>query len=508
MFHSSYLVGSSFAYRCLSPRSGVSPIMPVLLLLFGWYLWGLLQTRRLRFSENGRPWLPGDSKDELDARFYVSDNDLKNCRNPRNSCLYKNITCLFITREVAHRFWRFRFGGGASVLASEQEEALDKTGRGYTVIDIALFFLYFTLLFWFSLFTPIRSLDHFLWYTPAHLSAPYEFLVVVLFFPLILISLAGWLRLILIWGAFKRGLLDRLESLPIRFAFSRLTPIGWMSMLRQGGLQEQWRDMARSVESMRQIVHQPDLTRRVSISDWQELTDVNKSLQGKIKEIRAQFAAGLAAKAPLQERGYHFVKNIEQTFAAFGQKLLSSTLIPYWKDERTGLVESWEIDELPVKSQEHAGKLSHPMELHAGPASEEPALVLAAEEFIAIRYVSLIRAVLVNIRYLMIFISASFALAIVAWNSYPFQPRQQVDWIFTGLLVFLGLGVLWVFAQMYRDPILSRITDTKANELGWEFWLRIISFGAVPVMAWLAYQFPDVGSTIYKFVEPAIPVIK
>jgi hypothetical protein len=61
---------------------------------------------------------------------------------------------------------------------------------------------------------------------------------------------------------------------------------------------------------------------------------------------------------------------------------------------------------------------------------------------------------------------------------------------------------------MYRDPILSRITDTKANELGWEFWLRIISFGAVPVMAWLAYQFPDVGSTIYKFVEPAIPVIK
>jgi hypothetical protein len=131
-----------------------------------------------------------------------------------------------------------------------------------------------------------------------------------------------------------------------------------------------------------------------------------------------------------------------------------------------------------------------------------------AEEFLAIRYMSLICAVLANMRYLMLFISASFVLAVVAWNSYPFQPRQTVDWLFTGLLALLGSGIVWVFAQMHRNPILSRITDTRPNELGWDFYLRIASFGVLPVVAWLAYQFPDVGSVIYRFVQPGVPVVK
>ena len=75
-------------------------------------------------------------------------------------------------------------------------------------------------------------------------------------------------------------------------------------------------------------------------------------------------------------------------------------------------------------------------------------------------------------------------------------------------MLFLGSGVIWVFAQMQRNPILSRITDTKANELGWDFYLRIASYGAVPVLAWLTYQFPDVGSIISKFLQPGVPVLK
>jgi len=148
------------------------------------------------------------------------------------------------------------------------------------------------------------------------------------------------------------------------------------------------------------------------------------------------------------------------------------------------------------------------MALHAGPAATELPRILVAEEFLAIRYLSMIRAVLANMRHLMTFVSTSFVLAMVAWNSYPFQPRQWVDWLFTGLLVFLGWGVIWVFAQMHRNPILSRITDTKANELGWDFYLRIVSFGAVPFLAWLTYQFPDVGGLVYKFLQPGVPVIK
>jgi hypothetical protein len=36
-------------------RSGVSPVVPVLLLLFSWYLWAFFQTWRLRFSDDATP---------------------------------------------------------------------------------------------------------------------------------------------------------------------------------------------------------------------------------------------------------------------------------------------------------------------------------------------------------------------------------------------------------------------------------------------------------------------
>jgi hypothetical protein len=94
------------------------------------------------------------------------------------------------------------------------------------------------------------------------------------------------------------------------------------------------------------------------------------------------------------------------------------------------------------------------------------------------------------------------------WHVYPFQPRQQVDWLCTGLLFVLGTGIVWVFAQMYLNPILSRITDTRPNELGWEFYLRIVAFGAIPVLTWLAYQFPDFGNMVFKLFQPAVDVMK
>jgi hypothetical protein len=486
-------VGLMFSYRCINPGSGVSPVVPVLLLLFSWYLWAFFQTWRLRFSEGGRPWLPGRLDDLSSNRLFVSDQDLRECQNPRDVCLYKNITCLFISRQVMRRF--------------------QKLPR--TLVDLGLVIIYGGLLIYFSFFTPIRSLDHFLWGNPylpngRYLSSPYEFLVGVLFFPLIIIALAGWIRMILIWGALKRGLLERLENQPIRFAFSRLKGMGWMTMLRQGGLHEQWRDMARSVESIRQMLHQSDLEKSLAQSEWQDLENANVSLLATIGQLTSRIRRP-SSRSNWGVYDYDFMKEIELHFATFSEMLLMHVLIPYWQNERTGLVDSGEVEELPGKAsrwQMRAQLLHLPIDLHAAPASAEPSRIMLAEEFLAIRYVSLIRAVLANMRYLMSFVSTSFVLAIIAWNSYPFQPRQQVDWLFTGLLFFLGSGIVWVFAQMYRNPILSRVTETKANELGVDFYIRILSFGAVPLFTWLAYQFPDIGAVIFKFLQPGIDVLK
>jgi len=174
-------------------------------------------------------------------------------------------------------------------------------------------------------------------------------------------------------------------------------------------------------------------------------------------------------------------------------------------------VESDRADDLPVKVRrwpDAASRTWIPIELQAGPSMAESLQVAAAEEFIAIRYMSLIRAVLANIRYSMAFVSITFVLSIVAWNSYPFEPRDRFDWLFTALLIVIGFGMVWVFGQMHRDPILSRLTNTTPNELGWDFYLRVISFGAIPLLTWLAYQFPDISGTIYKFLQPGASVFK
>lgn len=341
------LVGLCFCYRCIHPGSGVSPVLPVLLLLFAWYLWGVFQTLRLRFSESGRPRLPKQLPkqvgDALHVPLFVSDEELEQCGSPRDSCLCHNITCLLITREVMRRFFGFRLVAGKFAAAHKG----GRRGRRHALaIDIVLGAIYAALLVWLSLFTPVRSIDRFLWRT-GNLSCPYEFLVGVLFFPLIAVALGGWMRMILIWGALKTGVLERLENMPIRFAFGRLEVMGWMTMLRSGGLREQWRDMARGLESIRQMLRQPDLMES-SKADGPRLEGVSRKLLKDIGQLRLRIAAP-ADLTSAGEHDYDFMAKIELGLAAFSQELLSAMLIPYWQNERTGLVETEEISAVPDK---------------------------------------------------------------------------------------------------------------------------------------------------------------
>lgn len=491
------LVGVSFSFRCLHPASGLSPLIPVLLLLFGWYLWAFFQIRRLRFSISGRPQIPRKFNDDQKDRFFVSDQDLSQNNSSQNSCLYENILCFLITRNTIHRFRKLP----------------------QPVADVLLLLIYAALMVSLSVFTPIQTLTHFLGHH-RHLANPYEMLIGGLFFPLMAIALSGWLRVVMVWSSLKSGLLDRLENLPIRFAFDRLEEMGWMTMLRQDGLHRQLRDQARSIESLGQMLNENDLKRRLAKSHTDqsdpkqsgldELKSLYNNLLETMKDIRA-ITSGHPGSSGKTIRPYDLTHDLEINFAKAGRALLEHTVVPYWQNQRIGLVESKEQQEVPIKAlpaeaETNASKI--PLQLHTGAASSDPPYIQVAEEFLAIRYLSLIRAVLAHLGSLMSFVSASFVLAIVAWNSYPFQPREEVNWILTAVLVFLGSGVVWVFAQMHRDPILSRITETNANELGFDFYVRIISFGALPVFTWLAYQFPEIGSAVFKFIQPGLDVVK
>ncbi len=389
--HHSY-AGLYFSYRCLQPLSGVCPLLPILLLLFAWYLWSICQTARLRFSDIHRPRIAHSllstapySSCETPYPLFVPDDALERCDRPIDCCLYENMTCLLITREVVRRF--------CANLKHDSRKAISS----FVVwvekrIDLVLACVYLVLFALCIFASHIHSLDRLL-FTPilASISSRlgprfdthygptlYEFLITALFFPLIMVALSGWFRTILIWGALNRGLLEPLERFPIRFAFTRFKGGSWMSMLNQSGLHIRWRDMSRSTESIRQLVHHPYVQSHPELNE--ELSKHYKNINAAIRRLmesihansapppdtlvttaqapnateavvqpqdevpRSQSSASCLAAVwdrpkPPADDDLCTIYWIEDGYAQFSSVLLNSVLVHYWDQIRTGLVE-------------------------------------------------------------------------------------------------------------------------------------------------------------------------
>jgi hypothetical protein len=133
---------------------------------------------------------------------------------------------------------------------------------------------------------------------------------------------------------------------------------------------------------------------------------------------------------------------------------------------------------------------------------------ILAEEFIALRFVMYIRHVLRQMRSLLWFIVIDFVLTVLALSSYPFQSTSLVTVLCVGTLLILGSGIGVVFAQMDRDAILSSLSSSTKNEIGKPFYVRLASFGALPLLTVLATRFPTISQFISGWVQPALEALR
>jgi hypothetical protein len=76
------------------------------------------------------------------------------------------------------------------------------------------------------------------------------------------------------------------------------------------------------------------------------------------------------------------------------------------------------------------------------------------------------------------------------------------------LLAVLSAAITFVYAQVHRDPVLSLMTNTKAGELGGDFWLKLLGFGAGPVLGLLATLFPQLTDFLFSWVQPSLTSIR
>ena len=132
----------------------------------------------------------------------------------------------------------------------------------------------------------------------------------------------------------------------------------------------------------------------------------------------------------------------------------------------------------------------------------------ANSELFALRYVAFIQATCRQIENLLVFLPMGFVLTLISLNSYTFQSGHVLGWFMASLLIAMGIAVGLMLAGAERDEILSRLNGTTPGKIGKNFYMNLLSYGALPVLTVLAAQFPSIGSFLFSWVQPVLQALR
>ena len=142
-------------------------------------------------------------------------------------------------------------------------------------------------------------------------------------------------------------------------------------------------------------------------------------------------------------------------------------------------------------------------------APDKPEWQREAETFLALQLAYALRHVLVRLLSGLTMALAGFALILAAHLFYVFQGRAfwlTMDWVNLG--VATGLAVL-LLVKLEKDAVLSRLWSTTPGRVDWSgaFVQRMLVYGALPVVTLFATFFPEVGQSIFAWLEPVKKVL-
>ncbi len=470
-----------WSMRLLYFTSGVSPILPVLLLLGAGYWWMWMSLRGISLVDLRRPHLP-EKKDLCNSSVRISDDEGEELR------------------EAAHPFF---------------------FARQVLLPVVLLAFLSLTVL---DLRHPVQTIEG--W--------AYDWGFSLLLALMIATFLGTLLKLVITWLK-CRQILAGLDRTPLRFAFGRLKNLSWHSFWNPGGstLRETCKIMTRALENRDRLEHAlendkqcpiPEANRQAVLAQLKATEEARMNMHDA---YMATFAAENGAAAndkksvqdenPVQDTktessgpsrhseskllswGAQKQKEVQQlkiltekfsalqkSMAKTAATLICEMLTPWWP----------QVSETVVSEDERLGKAD---------LSLTRAL---AEEFSALVYVNFLVTVLLRMRTLVICAGGMYVFIVLAVNVYPFEPHPALQSLTVILLLVMGAAVGFVYAEMHREAILSRLTSTPVGELGLDFWLKLASAGAIPLFSLLAVQFPSINQYLFSWLEPALQAMK
>lgn len=130
-------------------------------------------------------------------------------------------------------------------------------------------------------------------------------------------------------------------------------------------------------------------------------------------------------------------------------------------------------------------------------------------EFLAVRLAAYLRPAITHLRNCLVATMASGLLLLVTVQTYAFQPKRFLSVGIWGALLLAVVVTLWAFLQMDRNSVLSAIGGTEPGKVTFDraFFLNVFTFGAVPLLAVIAAQFPNLGRELLGFVNPVLRVV-
>jgi hypothetical protein len=460
-------------WRIIYLRSGVSPLLPQVLLLLGLYAWFWFTLQGLSLFGADRPVLPrNENLPELDVPPGPGSNGQS---------------------VIGRKIRGFRMFSRED--AGDQIEAAALPLTRHYLKSLVLFLPVTLVASAIALgdFT-LRSLGDRRFGTSI-------FLCVCL---CIAVMLADTLQFLRTWSRLHK-LLIFLDRLRLRRTLAALEGLSWDSIWKMSGniLEQRYSLISRQFESMRNLKNTLEEWNPTSADEIQGKVATLKQL-GECERRGAWFAewyvnlcaAGILPPIdnvkPLQE--------FQEEMAAAAGCVMQNVVRPAWLRETRSLILKARSSPkaVPDDDQRDTNQSANPGESH----------VQAAEEFFVLPYIGLIQNTAGRIRSIAMSILALFVATTLAMSSYPFDPLPVIGGIFLFTFLLVGATVVFVYAEMHRDTTLSHITQTGPGELGFEFWAKLFAFGVGPLIGLLTTLFPSMTDFVLLWLQPGAQVIR
>jgi len=454
-------------WRSVFLRSGVSPLLPQVLLIVGLYAWFWFNLHGLALFGEDRPVLP--RVDDL-PQIEVAANHGEEARAQH-------------TRGVKMFRMFSQEGAGQNIEANGLPLGPRYLRSLLVMLPLAV------LVLWVALRgDSLRSLGD-------HSFGTLIFYGIAICTGLIL---ADTLQLLNTWSQLRQ-LLMYLDRLRLRRTFGSLKGLFGGSVWKLSGnvLEERYRLISRQFESARHLQN--------ALAEWITKTPVETQCKQIAVDQLAQcetqgrkFATWYVdllddeIRAPKKAHNIIALADFQRMLAATAGCVMKQVIMPEWQTEKESLIRCLDAD----------GKSSRET------STCLPPHVSAAEEFFVLPYLGFIQNTLGRVRTIAFSIVSLFVAATMGVSCYPFDPLPVIGAIFLILFAVTGATMIFAYAEMCRDTTLSHIANTNPGELGTEFWVKLATFGLGPLLGLLTTLFPSMTDFVVSFLQPGAQAFK